>query len=24
VNGFKPGNAPLRPGDETLNRMELK
>jgi PQQ-dependent dehydrogenase (s-GDH family) len=24
VNGFKPGNAALRPGDETLNRMELK
>jgi cytochrome c5 len=24
VNGFKPGNAALRPGDATLNRMELK
>jgi len=24
VNGFKPGSAALKPGDEALNRMELK
>lgn len=24
VNGFKPGSTALRPGDETLDRMELK
>jgi PQQ-dependent dehydrogenase (s-GDH family) len=24
VNGFKPGSAALKPGDETLERMELK
>jgi PQQ-dependent dehydrogenase (s-GDH family) len=24
INGFKPGRTALQPGDETLNRMELK
>jgi hypothetical protein len=24
VNGFKPGNAALQPGDKTLDRMQLK